>query len=113
MRCPWCEIAGEPRALHAHFSEAHPEQVRFQQRGGRRLYALSCPVCGAGYEHEIKPRLRDPAFMEEFQGEIRLVAFDMLINHLLVEHEPGAAHVPGAEEGPSAEDVPSAEEGAP
>jgi hypothetical protein len=35
----------------------------------------------------IKPRSRDPRFIEEFQREIRLVAFDMLVNHLIAEHE--------------------------
>ncbi len=88
MRCPWCEFEGAPRALHAHLAEAHPEEVRFGERGSSRFYAIECPRCGDGYEHVVKPRLRDPGFMEEFQREIRLVAFDMLVNHLMAEHEP-------------------------
>jgi hypothetical protein len=56
------------------------------ERDGRRFYALECPVCGAGYEQQVKPRSRDPGFVREFEEQIRLVAFDMLINHLMAEH---------------------------
>jgi hypothetical protein len=87
MDCPWCDFAGTPRGLHAHLGAAHPEVIRFDERAGRSFYALDCPVCGAGYQHQIKPRGRDPAFVEEFATQIRLVAFDMLVNHLLAEHE--------------------------
>lgn len=87
MQCPWCEFAGEPRKLHAHLGEEHAEEVRFEDRGSSRWYGITCPRCGDGYEHMIKPRSRDPAFIEEFQREIRLVAFDMLVNHLIAEHE--------------------------
>lgn len=95
MNCPWCTFTGGPRSVHAHLSEAHAEQVRVEERGTRRLYAIECPVCGAGYEHEVKPRLRDPAVMQEIQTEIRMVAFDMLVNHLLVEHEPATGEEAG------------------
>lgn len=87
MRCPWCSFGAPPRALHAHLLDTHSHEVRFEERGESRFYALECPICREGYEHQVKPRLRDAAFMEEFQREIRLVAFDMLVNHLLVEHE--------------------------
>jgi len=87
MGCPWCEFSGEPRALHAHLGEAHEDGVRFEERGSSRWYVVTCPVCGDGYEHLVKPRSRDPRFVEEFQHEIRLVAFDMLVNHLIAEHE--------------------------
>ena len=73
--------------LHAHLGEQHPDAVRFEDRGERWFYALDCPICGDGYEREIKPRGRDPGFVEEFSAQIRLVAFDMLVNHLLGEHE--------------------------
>lgn len=91
MNCPWCEFSGTPRALHAHLSEAHPEGVKFEDRGKRRVYVIECPVCGAGYDQTIKPRLNDPGFIEEFQDQIRLVAFDMLVNHLMAEHEESAS----------------------
>jgi hypothetical protein len=87
MNCPLCAFDGPPRALHAHLAEVHPDCVRFEERAGRSFYAVTCPVCGEGYQHEIKPRGRDPGFVEEFSAQIRLVAFDMLVNHLMGEHE--------------------------
>jgi hypothetical protein len=73
--------------LHAHLGEQHGDVVRFEDRGGRSFYALTCPICGDGYEREIKPRGRDPGFVDEFSAQIRLVALDMLVNHLIGEHE--------------------------
>lgn len=87
MKCPWCGFDGAPRALHAHFGDTHREQVVVEDRGKHRFYGITCPVCGDSYEHVVKPRLRDPSFAEEFSHEIQLVAFDMLVNHLIVEHE--------------------------
>lgn len=86
MNCPWCPFAGPPRSLHAHLAEAHPEEVVFGEKKGRAFYSVSCPVCGSGYEHAIKPRSRDADFIEEYEREIRLVGFDMLVNHLIAEH---------------------------
>jgi hypothetical protein len=88
LNCPFCSFEGPPRVLHAHLGDQHPEAIRFEDRGERWFYALDCPLCGDGYEREIKPRGRDPGFVEEFSTQIRLVAFDMLVNHLLGEHEP-------------------------
>ena len=87
MNCPFCTFEASPRTLHAHLGEQHSAAVRFEDRGDRWYYALECPICGDGYEREIKPRGRDPGFVEEFSAQIRLVAFDMLVNHLLGEHE--------------------------
>ncbi len=86
MNCPWCDFAGTLRPLHAHLCDAHPDEVSFETQGSRHAYAVTCPVCGAGYEQTIKPRMDDPSFVEEYRREIRLVAFDMLLNHLLGEH---------------------------
>lgn len=87
MRCPWCGWEGQVRGLHAHLAEAHGEQVRLGETEGGRFYEVECPVCGAAYRQGVKPRSRDPRFVEEYRDQVRLVAFDMLINHLLVEHE--------------------------
>jgi hypothetical protein len=73
--------------LHAHLGEQHAEAISVEERGGSSFYALTCPICGDGYEREIKPRGRDPGFVAEFAAQIRLVAFDMLVNHLMGEHE--------------------------
>jgi hypothetical protein len=94
--------------LHAHLAETHPEVVVFEERIGRTFYGITCPLCGDGYRHEIKPRGRDPGFVEEFNAQIRLVAFDMLVNHLLVEHDPEASAVVEAEETEAGAPVPPA-----
>jgi hypothetical protein len=87
LNCPFCSFEGTPRTLHAHLGEQHPDAIRFEDRGERWFYALECPICGDGYEREIKPRGRDRGFVDEFSAQIRLVAFDMLVNHLLGEHD--------------------------
>jgi len=96
LNCPFCPFEGSPRGLHAHLGEQHSEAVRFEDKGGRSFYALTCPICGDGYEREIKPRGRDPGFVDEFSAQIRLVAFDMLVNHLMGEHEE--LEIPAEEE---------------
>jgi hypothetical protein len=98
VNCPWCEFEGRPRELHAHLGETHGEKVVFEELIGRTFYGITCPHCSDGYRHEIKPRGRDAGFVEEFNAQIRLVAFDMLVNHLLVEHDPEAASVAGPED---------------
>lgn len=95
MTCPWCEFSGGPRALQAHLTEVHPDGVTFGERpGGTRFYAITCPVCDVSYDQRIKPRSQDAGFIDEFQREIRLVAFDMLVNHLVAEHEDDTAGGP-------------------
>lgn len=87
MTCPWCDFDGSPRELHGHLTADHLERVEVAVRKERRYYRIECPVCGSSYEKEIKPRYSDPRFLEEYRREISLVGFDMLINHLMAEHE--------------------------
>lgn len=87
MKCPWCTFDAAPRALHAHLADDHLDHVAIDVRNERRFYQILCPVCGSSYEREIKPRLKDPGFVEEYRRQIALVGFDMLINHLMAEHE--------------------------
>jgi hypothetical protein len=87
MKCPWCEIMAGPRALHSHFGEWHGDQVRTGERNGKVFYEITCPECGQKYEHLMRKAARDPEFVEAFGQQIRMVAFDMLIHHLLAEHE--------------------------
>lgn len=100
MKCPWCEVvAGRrgdpggrppeltPRALHAHLGEWHGDQVRTGERNGKVFYEITCPECGQKYEHLIRKAARDPEFVEGFGQQIRMVAFDMLVHHLMAEHE--------------------------
>jgi phage terminase large subunit GpA-like protein len=93
MRCPWCSFDDHPRALHAHLAETHGEQIRTYPMGDRQFYEVVCPHCGESYDQRIKKAGADDAFVAEFEQQIRMVAFDMLINHLLVEHE----HQPAGE----------------
>ncbi len=94
MICPFCELEASPRELHAHLFEQHADQVRVDDTDAVRTYNIACPVCGSVHSQPIKPRLRDSGFLEEFDREIRLVAFDMLVNHLIAEHEERESPLP-------------------
>ena len=109
MHCPYCSFDGPPRSLHAHLGDQHADAVRFEEKGGRSFYALTCPICGDGYEREIKPRGRDPGFVDEFSDQIRMVALDMLVNHLMGEH----TDLPGDTPEPPGIDIPSDAEAEP
>ncbi|TNC25821.1 hypothetical protein [Amycolatopsis alkalitolerans] len=86
MNCPWCAFEGAPRALHAHLAGEHPDAVRTKEMNGTQFYEVTCPVCGESYEHRLRKGTRDPRFLDEFGGEIRMVALDMLVHHLVAEH---------------------------
>lgn len=88
MRCPWCVFDGSPRQMHAHFADRHGGVVRTEERRGNHFYSVTCPRCDAAYEHTVRKGRRDPRFLEEFDREIRMVALDMLVHHLVAEHEP-------------------------
>jgi hypothetical protein len=90
VNCPWCDVAAGPRALHAHLGEQHGEQVGATERGGKVFYEISCPLCGAQYERLVRKGASDPEFLAEFGTEIRMVAFDMLVHHLIAQHEQAA-----------------------
>lgn len=100
--CPFCDERGARREVHLHMVEEHPERVESwtDARRERMRYRIECPTCGEGYEHSVKPRSHDAAFLDTFAREIRMVAFDMLLNHIEVEHGPGSAAegVPGVPE---------------
>jgi hypothetical protein len=99
VHCPFCEAEAAPRALHSHLEEAHPGEVVLTESPGRLAYRVTCPRCGARYEHSVKGRGGTSAFVAEHAREIRLVGFDMLVNHLIAEHasaegceDPAPAH---------------------
>ncbi|MGE5288577.1 MAG: hypothetical protein ACM3ML_15540 [Micromonosporaceae bacterium] len=87
MNCPWCEFEAGPQALHAHLGERHGDAVSTSERSGRAIYEITCPRCGARYEHAVRKGTRDPGFLTEFEREIKMVALDMLVHHLMAEHE--------------------------
>ncbi|MDA8324513.1 MAG: hypothetical protein M0030_32525 [Actinomycetota bacterium] len=87
MTCPWCEFAADPAALHAHLGATHGDEVRFSERNGKVFYQIVCPICDARYEHLVRKAARDPEFLAGFARQIQMVALDMLVHHLMAEHE--------------------------
>jgi hypothetical protein len=59
-------------------------------RDGKVFYEISCPLCGARHEQLVRKGVRDREFLAEFATEIRMVAFDMLVHHLVAEHDETA-----------------------
>lgn len=92
MNCPYCDFRDSRGAVHRHLAEKHGALViiRVDEASGRRFYGITCPVCRAPYEHQVKPRNVDPSFLQEFDREIKLVAFDMLLYHMQGEHAENA-----------------------
>jgi len=88
MDCPYCDVQGGRGEVHRHLAEAHGEKVTIavDEERNRRTYEVRCPICDAPWERQIKPRYRDPGFIAEFEEEIKLVAFDMLLYHIQGEH---------------------------
>lgn len=87
--CPFCAESGDRMHVHRHLVDAHPERIETwtDANTGRMRYRVECPRCGADYEHRVKPRSKDPTFLETFATEVRMVGFDMLLNHMTAEHE--------------------------
>lgn len=88
MTCPFCPAEGSRMEIHAHLGEGHPERVILGHRNGPNdpYFEVGCPWCEQQAVQSVNPGGRDPAFLEEFQREIRLVAFDLLLYHLQAEH---------------------------
>jgi hypothetical protein len=78
------------RKIHVHLVERHAEKMHtdFDESKVRMFYRIECPGCALRIEKTIKPRGKDPGFLEEFDREIKLVAFDMLLNHMEAMHPP-------------------------
>jgi hypothetical protein len=88
MNCPLCDFgAAAPQALHAHLGERHGDAVTTSERHGKAFYEITCPRCGARYEHAVRKGAYDPGFLAEFEQEIQMVALDMLLHHLMAEHQ--------------------------
>jgi hypothetical protein len=94
--CPLCEFRGTRTDVHAHLVDEHPEAVEMwtDAETGKRRYRIACPQCDAAHEAQVKPRSHDPAFLQTFAREIRMVAFDMLLAHLVAEHGTASAGEP-------------------
>ena len=96
MRCPLCGYEGKRGEVHAHLADDHAQAVEMwtDSASGKMRYRVACPICDAAHEAGVKPRSHDTAFLEEFAHEIRLVAFDLLLNHLEAEHDATRAGEP-------------------
>lgn len=88
MKCPHCEVVGGLVATHRHLLDAHMDQVTTErdEATGKMAFVMTCPFCTQAYRRQLKPRNRNPHFLEEFKAEIALVAFDQLLYHILQEH---------------------------
>ena len=83
MHCPYCDVDGSRQVIHAHLTNSHGDKVvaRYDERTGKLYYRLDCPQCDEYSEREVNPRGHDPSFLQAFEREIRLVAFDLLLYH--------------------------------
>jgi len=98
MNCPHCSFSAPRMKLHRHLAEAHLDLVATEhdEATGKMKYVITCPVCGLKYQHAVKPRYKDPRFLDEYKAEIALVAFDQLLYHLQEKHpeENSNSHPP-------------------
>ena len=88
MNCPFCEKEGPRMEIHAHLADVHPERVEMGHMDGPNdpYFKVGCPACDEEAVQAVNPGGRDPGFLEEFEREVRLVAFDFLLYHLQAEH---------------------------
>lgn len=86
MNCPYCGDERGIRDLHAHLADDHAGEITTEEVGERTAYTVTCPYCSERYRQPMKKSGKDPDFLAQFERQIRLVAFDMLINHVLAEH---------------------------
>ena len=87
MTCPDCEFFGHRMDLHAHLLAQHPEkvQIHVDEASGKLVYEVKCVLCDEVIRKQLRKR---PEVLEEYQREIRMVAFDLLLYHMQALHEP-------------------------
>ncbi|MCI0443742.1 hypothetical protein L0244_15360 [bacterium] len=71
--------------LHAHLLNEHSEKVQIyiDEATGKMVYELTCPICNEVAKKQLRKRAE---ILEEYQREIRMVAFDLLLFHLESSH---------------------------
>ena len=91
FNCPHCEFNGKRSEVHSHLAQSHGDtlSMRVDEYTGHTFFTVTCPVCGDSYEQVTKKARRDPNFVSEYEFEIRLVVFDLLLYHLQGEHQIG------------------------
>jgi len=88
LKCPYCGEEYNINHIHRHMIDNHADMVQteYDEEAEKMRYIIACPLCPLKYQHRVKPRYRDPRFLEEFRTEIATVAFDQLLYHLAKEH---------------------------
>ena len=91
FNCPYCEFSGKRSEVHNHLADNHGDTlgVRVDEFTGHTFFIVTCPVCKDSYEQVTKKARNDPSFVKEYEHEIRLVVFDMLLYHMQGEHQLG------------------------
>lgn len=86
MICPHCNLSGHRMDLHAHLVQAHGEEIKIyvEEASGKLVYEMACPLCNDSVKQPLK---KPAAALEEYQREIRMVAFDLLLYHVQAKHE--------------------------
>lgn len=87
-------------AIHAHLADMHPDRVTLGHREGPNdpYFQVGCPACEQEAVQSVNPGGRDPGFLEEFEREVRLVAFDLLLYHMQADHPEALGLDPGQDE---------------
>lgn len=85
MKCPYCDFTGSRMALHGHLTDGHPEEVKIyvDEASGHLVFELTCPICKDTTKQALK---KSAKVLEQYQREIRMVAYDLLLYHLADSH---------------------------
>ncbi len=88
IKCPYCDAVDGFAAIHRHMVDAHLDRVATErnEKTNKMHYTVACPFCQETYQRQVKPRSRNPRFLDEFKSEIALVAFDQMLYHILETH---------------------------
>lgn len=82
MDCPYCDRT-EPRIrLHSHLVDDHPDAVE----SDGTAYTLVCPSQECDETLTMDAGTATEEALEGFGNEVRMLAFDRLLDHLENEH---------------------------
>jgi hypothetical protein len=101
LRCGLCgAVEGSYREIHEHLVADHADAVVIRA-GPRSSYEVRCALCGEVYRQAIRRGSADGRLVDEIADAIRVVAEDILLQHLIGEHAAacGVADVVEEEEG--------------
>jgi len=82
MECPYCDLSASRMRLHSHVVEEHGGVL---ERDGT-TYTLSCPSEGCAETLTMGAGTSTEDALEGFGNEVRMLAFDRLLDHLEEEH---------------------------